>query len=66
MFVQFVLLKKLQLKNYIMQKMDNLIGNEISIYRKKKFTKNQFFYDYFKKEIKDKRKMGHLTTIFSK
>ena len=59
-------LEKITIKKLYNAKMDNLIGNEISIYRKKKFTKNQFFYDYFKKEIKDKRKMGHLTTIFSK
>jgi len=26
--------------------------------------KNEFFYDYGKKEIKEKRKMGHLTKIF--
>jgi len=24
----------------------------------------EFFYDYGKKEIKNKRKMGHLTKIF--
>ena len=46
--------------------MNNIIGNDISIYRNKKFKKNEFFYYYFKKEIKDKRKMGHLTTIFIK
>ena len=46
--------------------MKNLIGKDISIYRNKKFTKNEFFYDYLKNEIKNKRKMGHLTTIFSK
>ncbi|MDC1207640.1 hypothetical protein N8Z53_02595, partial [Candidatus Pelagibacter ubique] len=26
-------------------------------------NKNEFFFDYLKKEIKPKRKMGHLTTL---
>ena len=43
--------------------MINIIGDEISIYRKKFFKNNEFFYDYLKKEIKKKRKMGHLTII---
>ena len=43
--------------------MINIIGSEISIYRNKKFIKNEFFFDYLKKEIKSKRKMGHLTTL---
>ena len=43
--------------------MINLIGNDILIYRKKKFAKNESFFDYLKKEIKPNRKMGHLTTI---
>ena len=44
-------------------KMINLIGDQISIYRNKKYNSNEFFYDYQKKDIKDKRKMGHLTTL---
>jgi 5-(carboxyamino)imidazole ribonucleotide synthase len=44
-------------------KMINLIGDQITIYRKKKYNKNEFFFDYLKKEIKNKRKMGHLTTL---
>ena len=43
--------------------MINLIGEEISFYRKKEYAKNEFFFDYLKKEIKEKRKMGHLTTV---
>ena len=43
--------------------MINLIGKEILPYRKKKFSNNEFFFDYFKKEVKTKRKMGHLTII---
>jgi len=41
--------------------MINIIGPEIKKYRKKSFKKNEFFYDYLKKEIKESRKMGHLT-----
>ncbi len=44
-------------------KMINLIGNDISVYRNKKFSESEFFFDYLKKEIKPKRKMGHLTVI---
>jgi 5-(carboxyamino)imidazole ribonucleotide synthase len=43
--------------------MINLIGEDILEYRKKKLDKNIFFYDYLKKEIKNKRKMGHVTII---
>ena len=44
--------------------MINLIGNQIEHYRQNlKLEDNQFFFDYKKKEIKDKRKMGHLTTL---
>ena len=44
--------------------MINLIGNQINDYRQNlKLKDNQFFFDYLKKEIKDKRKMGHLTTL---
>ena len=44
--------------------MINLIGNQILPYRKEfKLDKNQFLFDYLKKEVKEKRKMGHLTTI---
>ena len=41
--------------------MKNLIGDDISLYRQKKFKDNKFFFDYLKKEIKEKRKMGHIT-----
>ena len=43
--------------------MYNILGFDIEKYRSKNITKNQFFYDYGKKEIKDKRKMGHITKI---
>ena len=44
--------------------MYNILGNDIKKYRSKETTTNEFFYDYGKKEIKNKRKMGHLTKIF--
>ena len=44
--------------------MINLIGDQIIPYRNSpQINDNQFFFDYLKKEIKEKRKMGHLTTL---
>ena len=43
--------------------MINILGKEIEEYRSKTFSDCEFFFDYGKKEIKDKRKMGHLTII---
>ena len=43
--------------------MINLIGNDIHLDKGKKFNDNEFFYDYLKKEVKEKRKMGHITII---
>jgi 5-(carboxyamino)imidazole ribonucleotide synthase len=43
--------------------MINILGKEIEKYRLKTFNEDEFFYDYGKKEIKDKRKMGHLTIL---
>ena len=43
--------------------MFNVLGKDIEAYRSKTFNKNEFFYDYGKKTIKDKRKMGHLTIL---
>ena len=56
-------LKKVETKKIYNGKMLNLIGSEISIYRDKTFKDNEFFYDYLKTEIKNKRKMGHITII---
>ena len=56
-------LEKVETKKIYNGKMLNLIGNDISHYRGKTFAENEFFYDYLKTEIRDKRKMGHLTTI---
>jgi len=56
-------LKRKETKKLFDAKMINLIGNDILIYKDKKFSDNEFFFDYLKKEIKPKRKMGHLTIL---
>jgi len=56
-------LNQITLKKISNAKMINLIGNNITVYRNKKFENDEFFYDYQKKEIKKKRKMGHITTL---
>ena len=57
-------LEQVSLKKISDAKMVNLIGDQISHYRKfPKFKENEFFFDYLKKEIKEKRKMGHITTL---
>jgi len=43
--------------------MINILGKEIEEYRSKTFSEGEFFFDYGKKEIKEKRKMGHLTIL---
>ena len=56
-------LEQISLKKISNAKMINIIGNDIVVYRNQKFKQNEFFFDYLKKEIKSKRKMGHLTTL---
>ena len=57
-------LEKIPLKKTSNAKMINLIGNQIEPYRdNKKLKDNEFFFDYLKKEIKEKRKMGHITIL---
>ena len=57
-------LKQVPLKKLSNAEMTNLIGNQIISYRENlKLSDNQFLFDYLKKEIKEKRKMGHLTTL---
>ena len=58
-------LEQISLKKISNAKMVNIIGDQITIYRNKKLKDNEFFFDYLKKEIKSKRKMGHLTTLTS-
>ena len=41
----------------------NILGLDIEKYRNKKFSNNEYFFDYLKTELKEKRKMGHLTTL---
>ena len=57
-------LEKIELKKISNAKMVNLIGNEIKPFRENvKLNDNEFFFDYLKKDIKAKRKMGHITTL---
>tara|TARA_B100000767_G_C19747367_1_gene529171 strand:- start:581 stop:1627 length:1047 start_codon:yes stop_codon:yes gene_type:complete len=57
-------LKKIPLKKLSNAKMVNLIGKQIEPYRLDFSLKdNEFLFDYLKKEIKEKRKMGHITTL---
>jgi 5-(carboxyamino)imidazole ribonucleotide synthase len=58
-------LEQIPLKKHSNAKMTNIIGDQIKNYRNKKYDKNEFFFDYLKKEIKQKRKMGHLTTLIN-
>ncbi len=56
-------LEKIPLKKLHNAEMINILGENIINYRKRKYLDNEFFFDYLKKEIKSKRKMGHLTTL---
>ena len=57
-------LQQIPLKKLHNAEMINLIGNQITPYRQNiNLNDNEFFFDYQKREIKDKRKMGHLTKI---
>ena len=56
-------LEKIETKKIYNAKMINLIGDDISNFRNRSFKDNEFFFDYQKTEIKNKRKMGHLTII---
>ncbi len=57
-------LEQIALKKLSNAKMINLLGDQISQYRNSpKLKDNEFFFDYLKNEIKDKRKMGHITIL---
>ena len=57
-------LDQIPLKKNSNAEMINLIGDQIVKYRDNpKVNDNQFLFDYLKKDIKEKRKMGHLTTL---
>ena len=53
-------LDQIKIKKIYDAKMINLIGDDISTYRKKKFKDNEFFFDYLKKEIKKKERWDTL------
>ena len=58
-------LEQIPLKKLYNAEMINLIGNQIIPFRQNpNLNNNEFFFDYLKKEIKEKRKMGHLTKVF--
>ena len=58
-------LKMKPMKKISNAEMNNILGDEIKKFKNKSFEDNEFFFDYKKKEIKDKRKMGHLTILKS-
>ncbi len=57
-------LGQIPIKKLYNAEMLNLIGNQIIPYRENpNLSNNQFLFDYLKKDIKEKRKMGHLTIL---
>ena len=56
-------LKKESVKKISNAEMKNILGSEIQRYRKRSFETEEYFFDYGKKIIKEKRKMGHLTIL---
>ncbi len=57
-------LEQIPIKKLSNAEMINLIGNQITPYRQNlSLDDNQFFFDYLKRDIKEKRKMGHLTIL---
>ena len=56
-------LKKENVKKIANAEMENILGSEIQDYRKRSFKTDEYFFDYGKKIIKEKRKMGHLTIL---
>ena len=55
--------KKENVEKIANAEMKNILGSEIQDYRKRSFETDEYFFDYGKKIIKDKRKMGHLTIL---
>ena len=56
-------LKKENVKKIANAEMKNILGSEIQDYRKRSFKTDEYFFDYGKKILKEKRKMGHLTIL---
>ena len=52
-----------KVKKFFNAEMVNILGKDIVEYRNKSFGDSEFFFDYGKIVIKDKRKMGHLTIL---
>ena len=52
-------------KNYGIKVIYHLIdeAKKLNIRKLTQFIENEFFFDYLKKEVKEKRKMGHITTL---
>jgi len=57
-------LEKIKIKKLYNATMINLIGDEINLFKNKSLNQGEFFFDYLKHEVKDKRKMGHFTKIY--
>ena len=55
--------KRENVKKIANAEMKNILGSEIQDYRKRSFETDEYFFDYGKKIIKEKRKMGHLTIL---
>ena len=56
-------LKKENVKKIADAEMKNILGSEIQDYRNRSVKTDEYFFDYGKKIIKEKRKMGHLTIL---
>ncbi len=56
-------LKKEKVKKICNAQMYNILGEDIQKYRNRSFKTEELFFDYGKKAIKEKRKMGHLTIL---
>jgi len=50
-----------KIRNAIMK---NALGKNIYQFRERKSNNKEFFYDYGKMHVKEKRKLGHLTKVF--
>jgi len=57
-------LEQIKINKISNAKMINLIGSQITVYRNKQFGLNEFFFDYLKKKIKNKKKIEHINTLF--
>ena len=56
-------LKKEKVKKICNAHMYNILGKDIQKYRNRSFKAEELFFDYGKKVIKEKRKMGHFTIL---